>query len=127
VELGDEAKYALKGEGTNTFQLELGNSLDAKDALYVPILKKNFLSVLAMEDMGLSINFWRGKLVIRPKKANLDTTMVIEICWHVVGRLDVNHQYTNKTLRHRPFRHNLQESVVSLEAYRGAVGTKVLQ
>lgn len=44
VELGDDAKYAVKGEGTVTFQLELGGLLDAQEVLYVPGLK-NLLSI----------------------------------------------------------------------------------
>jgi hypothetical protein len=42
VELGDNAKYAVKGEGTILFQLESGGSLEAQDVLYVPGMKKNF-------------------------------------------------------------------------------------
>jgi hypothetical protein len=57
VELGDDAKYAVKGEGTITFQLESGGSFDAHDVLYIPGLKKNFLSVLAMEDRGFFCYF----------------------------------------------------------------------
>jgi hypothetical protein len=41
VQLGDDARYAVKGEGTIMFQLESGGLLDAHDVLYVPGLKKN--------------------------------------------------------------------------------------
>jgi hypothetical protein len=77
VELGDDAKYAVKGEGTIMFQLESGGSLDAQDVLYVPGLKKNFLSVSAMEDKGFFITFQRGKVLIRLEKASPDTTVVL--------------------------------------------------
>jgi hypothetical protein len=33
VELSDDSKYAMKGEGTITFHLESGGSLDAQDVL----------------------------------------------------------------------------------------------
>jgi hypothetical protein len=79
VELGDDAKYAVKGEGTITFQLESGGSLDAQDVLYVPGLKNNFLSVSAMEDRGFFITFQRGKVLIHPEKSSPDTTMVIGV------------------------------------------------
>jgi hypothetical protein len=36
VELGDDAKYELKGDGIVTFQLDLGGSLDAQDIICVP-------------------------------------------------------------------------------------------
>jgi hypothetical protein len=60
VELGDDAKYAVKGEGTFTFHLESGGSLDAHDVLYVLGLKKNLLLVLAIEDMHFPVAFQRG-------------------------------------------------------------------
>jgi hypothetical protein len=47
----------VKGEGIITFQLDYGGSLDAHDVLYIPGLKNNFLSILAMEDMGFVITF----------------------------------------------------------------------
>jgi hypothetical protein len=37
VELGDDAKYAVKGEGTILFQLESSGLLEAQDVLYVPV------------------------------------------------------------------------------------------
>jgi hypothetical protein len=54
VELGHDAKYVVKGEGTILFQLESSGFSLAHDVLYVPRPKKNFLSVLIMEDMGFS-------------------------------------------------------------------------
>jgi hypothetical protein len=55
VELGDDAKYAVKGKGTFMFQLESGGLLEAHDVLYVPELKKNLLSVSVLEDKGFSM------------------------------------------------------------------------
>jgi hypothetical protein len=43
VELGDNARYAVKGVGTTSFQLESGNSLNMNDVLFVPGLRKNLL------------------------------------------------------------------------------------
>ena len=40
VKLGDDAKYAVKGEGTISFQLESGRSFDAQDVLFLPGLNK---------------------------------------------------------------------------------------
>jgi hypothetical protein len=37
VELGDDAKYAVKGEGTIFFQLESSGWLEIQDVLYVPV------------------------------------------------------------------------------------------
>jgi hypothetical protein len=79
VELGDDAKYAVKGEGTILFQLESGGSFDAQDVLYVPGLRKNFLSVSVMEDRGFSVIFQRGKVLICLEGASPDTTVVIGV------------------------------------------------
>jgi hypothetical protein len=37
VQFGDDARYAVKGEGTIMFHLESGGSLDAQDVLYIPV------------------------------------------------------------------------------------------
>jgi hypothetical protein len=79
VELDDDAKYAVKGEGTVLVQLEEGGSFDAWDVLYVPRLKKNLLSVSTMEDRGFVITFQRGQVLICPEKASPDTTMIIGV------------------------------------------------
>ena len=57
VQLGDDAKETVKGEGKITFWLELGGSLNAHNVLYVPGLKKKSLSVSAMEEKGFVIAF----------------------------------------------------------------------
>jgi hypothetical protein len=46
VELGKNAKYAVKGIATISFQLKSGASLEAKDMLYVPGLTKNLLCLI---------------------------------------------------------------------------------
>jgi len=52
VELGTNAKCGIVGVGIVKFQLESGGSLEVENVLYVLELKKNLLSVLAMEDRG---------------------------------------------------------------------------
>jgi hypothetical protein len=79
VELGGDAKYAMKGEGTILFQLELGGSFEAQDVLYVPALKKNFLSVSVMEDRGFVVMFKKGKVLVCPEGSSLDTSMSIGV------------------------------------------------
>jgi hypothetical protein len=49
VQLGDDAKYEMKGDGTITFHLESRGQLDAQYVLYVPSLKKNLLLVSTRE------------------------------------------------------------------------------
>jgi hypothetical protein len=61
VELGNDAKYAVKGVGTISFQLESGSSLEVKDVLYVPGLMKNLVSVSIMEDKDFVLSSRKGK------------------------------------------------------------------
>jgi hypothetical protein len=48
VDLGDNSKYVVKGEGTILLQLESGGSLETHDVIYVPGLKKNMIPVSFM-------------------------------------------------------------------------------
>ena len=54
VELGDEKCYNIEGVGSISFRLESGARLHVDEVLYVPGLKKNFLSVksLTTRDIG---------------------------------------------------------------------------
>jgi hypothetical protein len=79
MELGDDYDYAVKREEIVLFQLDLGGSFDSQDVLYVLVLKKNFLLVSAMEDMGFFVTFYRRKALIHPKKTSLDITVVIGV------------------------------------------------
>jgi hypothetical protein len=90
VQLGDDAKYVVKGEGTITFQLESGGLLDAHDVLYVPSLKKKFLSVSAMEDRGFVVAFQRGQVLVRPEKASPKNIVVIGVRESTLYRLQGN-------------------------------------
>ena len=62
MELGDNAKYAVKGIGTTSFQLESGDSLHMRDVLFVPELK-NLLSISALEDRGYRVAFVDGQVL----------------------------------------------------------------
>lgn len=57
VELGENVKYAVKGIGTTSFQLNSEKPLEMCEVLYVPGLKKNLLSISAMEDRGYAVAF----------------------------------------------------------------------
>jgi hypothetical protein len=90
VELGDDAKYEVKGDGTILFQLELGGSFDDHDVLYVLGLKNNFLSILSIEDMDFAVTFQRGQVVICQKKDSPNTTIIIGVREGSLYRLQGN-------------------------------------
>eukprot|EP00253_Pinus_taeda_P015808 PITA_15808 len=61
IVLGDNTKYSVKGVGNVTLQLIQGNTIHLQEVLYVLDLKKNLVSVLAMEDKGYKVTFIDGK------------------------------------------------------------------
>jgi hypothetical protein len=79
MELGDDARYVVKGEAIFMFHLESGDSLDSHDVIYVPGLKINFISVSAMEERGFDVTFQSGKVLIRPKKVISNDAIVIGV------------------------------------------------
>eukprot|EP00253_Pinus_taeda_P027685 PITA_27685 len=48
----DDMKYPVKGVGNVSLKLNQGNTIHLQDVLYVPDLKKNRVSISAMEDKG---------------------------------------------------------------------------
>eukprot|EP00253_Pinus_taeda_P032333 PITA_32333 len=65
--LGDDATYPVKGVGNVTLQLDQGNSIHLQEVLYIPNLKKNLVSISAMEDKGYKVAFIDGKVRVWKK------------------------------------------------------------
>jgi hypothetical protein len=76
VRCGASTMHAMKGVGCVTFQLESSGSLDEVEVLYVPEMKVNFLSVLALEDMGYAMMFKDGQVLIRSEGADTQDATV---------------------------------------------------
>ena len=72
--LGDNAKYPVKRTGTVTLHLSQGQVLRLQDVLYVLDLKKNLVSISAMEDKGFNVAFTDGKVRMW-KKSFKEATM----------------------------------------------------
>ena len=49
VKLGDDYQYPIKGSGKSSYKLDSGKSMMMKDVLFVPGLKKNLLSIFALD------------------------------------------------------------------------------
>jgi hypothetical protein len=94
VDLSDDAKYAVKEERTILCHIESGCSFEAKDMLYVPGLRKNFLSISVMKDKGFVVTFKKGKVLIHPKGDSLDTIMRIGVREDKLYELKGNSVYT---------------------------------
>ena len=56
VKLGDDYQYPIKGSGEASYKLDSIKSLKMKDVLYVPGLKKNLLSISALDAKGFRLH-----------------------------------------------------------------------
>eukprot|EP00253_Pinus_taeda_P023681 PITA_23681 len=65
IEMGDDGKYGVSGEGTVVFQKEHGAPLTLSAVNYVPSLKKNLVFVSMLEDKGYDVVFSKGKAFLR--------------------------------------------------------------
>ena len=53
VSLGDDYQYPIKGIGESSYKIDSTNSMEMKEVLYVPGLKKNLLSISALDKKGV--------------------------------------------------------------------------
>ena len=60
VKLGDDYQYPIKGSGESSYKLDSGKSMKMKDVLFVPGLKKNLLSISALDAKGMRVAFVDG-------------------------------------------------------------------
>jgi hypothetical protein len=65
--------------GESTYKLDLGTSMRMKDVLYVPGLKKNLLSISALDKKGFRVSFIDGKVLMWSKGKNIEYAVVIGI------------------------------------------------
>ena len=69
VLLGDDSQYPIKGLGEASYKLDSGKPMKMKDVLYVLGLKKNLLSISALDKKGF-LNFlyrWKSSHVNQRK------------------------------------------------------------
>ena len=71
VEMGDETSYSIQGIGSTSFRLDSSIELKITEILYVPSIKKNLLSVSALEDKGFKVTFMEGKALLWHKDSDL--------------------------------------------------------
>jgi hypothetical protein len=77
VVLGDNAKYNVKEVGSSTFQLDSDIPLQLSKVLYVPGMKRNVVSVSALEDKGYKVTFSEGKVLSWHNNSHMDSAQVI--------------------------------------------------
>jgi hypothetical protein len=79
VVLGDNVRYTVKGVGSSSFQLDSDISLQLSEVLYVPGMKRNRVSVSALEDKGYKVSFSEGKVIAWHKNSRMDSARVIGV------------------------------------------------
>ena len=60
VKFGDDYQYPIKGSGESSYKLDSGKSLTMNEVLFVPRLKKNLLSISALDAKGMRVAFIDG-------------------------------------------------------------------
>ena len=50
VKLGDDYQYPIKGSGESSYKLDSVQSMKMKDVFFIPGLKKNLLSIYALDE-----------------------------------------------------------------------------
>jgi hypothetical protein len=66
VKLGDDYQYPIKGIGEASYKLDSGKPMKMKEVLYVPGLKKNLLSISALDEKGYRVAFVDGQVLMLP-------------------------------------------------------------
>ena len=77
----------MKGIYIVTLHLNEGQTIHLQEVLYVPDLKKNLLSIFAMEDKGFKVAFINGKVHIwqRNPKGAFTLGFRVDGLYQVVG------------------------------------------
>ena len=77
VSLGYEYQYPMKFIGESSFKVDFGTSIKMKEVLYVPSLKKNLLSILALNKKGYRVSFIDGQVLMWSKCKTIEDVVVI--------------------------------------------------
>ena len=57
VKLGNDYQYPIKGSGEASYKLDSRKSMNMKDVLFEPGLKKNLLSISALDAKGMRVAY----------------------------------------------------------------------
>jgi hypothetical protein len=79
VKLSDDYQYPIKGVGEASYRLDSGKPMKMKDVLYVPGLKKNLLSISALDEKGFRVAFIDGEVLMWSRGKSIDDAIVIGV------------------------------------------------
>ena len=67
LKLGDDYQYPIKGSGESSYKQDSRKPMNMKDVLFVPRLKKNLISIYALDSKGMRVAFVDGQFLMWPK------------------------------------------------------------
>ncbi len=79
LSLGDDYQYPIKGIGEASYKLDSGTPMKMKDILFVPVLKKNLLSISTLDKKGFRVSFIDGEVLMWPRGSSLENAVVIGV------------------------------------------------
>ena len=77
MKLGDGYQYPIKWSGEASYNIDFGKYLRMKDFLYVSGMKKNLLSISALDEKGMRVVFVDGQVLMWPKGKTIDDATMI--------------------------------------------------
>ena len=77
VSLGDKYKCPIKGICESRYKIDSVTSMKMKEVLYVPCLKKNLLSISALDKKGYRFAFIDGQVLMWSKGKTLEDVVII--------------------------------------------------
>ena len=77
MKLGDDYQYPIKCSGESSYKLDSGKYMKMNDVLFIPGLKKNLLSISALDEKGMRVSFVDGQVFMWPKGKTMDDAVVI--------------------------------------------------
>jgi hypothetical protein len=85
--LGDDHIVSIARIGIMAFQRESLHPLKLLEVLYVPVLKKNIVSVSCIEDRGYAVTFRYGHVLLYPKGGNISEEKFIRVRYERMYRM----------------------------------------
>jgi len=79
IVLGDDRTVRAIDVGIVTLERESLPPFKVMDVLYVPGMKKNLISVFAMEEKGFDVTFSKGQVSMHLRGASITSTKVIGV------------------------------------------------
>ena len=75
--MGYDYQYPIKGIGESIYKLDSGTSMKMKEVQYVPVLKKNLLSLYFLDKKGYRVSVIDGQVLMWSNGKTLEYVVLI--------------------------------------------------